>query len=215
MTETRFPDAPPQIAGLPVEERGFPVPFFVPTVNGKPEFRAVAPERVALADRKGLCWICGKRLNGLLCFTVGPMCCVNRVSSEPPAHPDCAAFAVVACPFLSRPGAKRRPVGDEFEHQGAPGVMLAHNPGMIARWHTRSYRSERQGSGPRAGLLFRMGPPVKVLWSTEGRDADRAEVLAAIERGLPALANLAKAEGPEALAELEKCVTRALKWAPA
>ena len=79
MTATRFPDAPPQIAALPLDARGYPVPAFVPWIDGKPEFRAVYPEAAGQAHRGGFCWICGRPLPGLKAFVIGPMCAVNRI----------------------------------------------------------------------------------------------------------------------------------------
>jgi hypothetical protein len=54
MTETRFPDAPPNIAALKVEARGYPTPWFVPWIGGEPEFRAIHPEQVQLAVQRSL-----------------------------------------------------------------------------------------------------------------------------------------------------------------
>jgi hypothetical protein len=210
MVQTRFPDAPPEIAKLRLDERGFPVPYFVPWIDGRPEFRAVDPRHVARTDRLGLCWICGGRLAGLMCFAVGPMCTVNRLSAEPPSHLSCARFAVVACPFLSRPLAKRADASD-LPHQPAAGIMLEHNPGVTALWRTRSYRSERDGRG----LLFRMGPPVRVDWFTEGRAATRAEALAGFRLGLPRLVELADLDGAAGRSELARLLRRAHKWLPA
>jgi len=207
--KTRFPDAPPEIARLPVEERGFPVPYFVTWIDGRPEFRGVDPDHVADADRRGVCWVCGGKLPGLKCFVVGPMCTVNRLSAEPPSHPSCSRFAAVACPFLSRPQAKRRDMGD-IPHAPPAGIMLDHNPGVTALWLTRSYRSERY----RAGLLFRLGPPVAVEWFTEGRRATRSEALAGYRAGLPRLIELSDFEGREARDDLAGKLRRARKWLP-
>jgi len=212
MTASRFPDAPPQIAALKVDERGYPIPWFVPWFDGKPEFRAVDPRQAAYAARHNLCWVCGRPFQGALrSFTIGPMCAVNRVSPEPPEHLDCAIFAVRACPFLSRPMAKRRNTAD-LERRPPPGLMIERNPGVTLVWVTRSYRTEKQ---PEGGQLYRIGPPVSVGWWSEGRNATRAEVLESIRSGLPLLRNRAELDGPAALAQLDRMTERALKLVPA
>ena len=137
MTRSRFPDAPPEIARLPVEARGYPVPHFVSWVDGAPEFRAVDSRKIAETDRRRVCWICGGNLGGVLCFAIGPMCIVNRVAPEPPSHLSCCRFAVTACPFLSKPMAKRRPM-ERGSYAPAPGIMIERNPGVIALWQTRT-----------------------------------------------------------------------------
>ena len=212
MTASRFPDAPAQITALPVEARGYPVPWFVPTIDGLPEFRAIDPRAPAHAHKHGLCWICGRKLAGVLAFVLGPMCAVTRTNPEPPSHPDCARFAATACPFLTRPMAKR---GDRSTIKGGyeppPGQMIARNPGCCGVWLTRSYRVERHTNG----LLFKIGPPVRVEWYAEGRTATRAEVMESIRTGLPILQDMATKDGPKALALLATMTDRALKLVPA
>jgi hypothetical protein len=86
-TVTRFPNAPPAIQALPLDRRGFPVPWFIKWFDGQPDFRVADREKMALAVRHGRCWICGKPMGRMKCFVIGPMCAVNRISSEPPSHP--------------------------------------------------------------------------------------------------------------------------------
>src|SRR5690606_32990139 len=100
---------PEQIQALPVDERGYPVPWFVAKVNGRWDFRVMADGKIGRATRNGVCWICGRPgLTGReAVFVIGPMCVVNRVSAEPPAHRECAEYAAQACPFLSQPRMRR------------------------------------------------------------------------------------------------------------
>src|SRR5690242_2247182 len=99
---------PDRIARLPLDERGYPVPWFVDWVDGKPEFRAMDPAKWKRAVKERLCWVCGDRLGVLLVFPIGPMCGINRTTAEPPSHRDCALWSVRNCPFLSRPHMVRR-----------------------------------------------------------------------------------------------------------
>lgn len=216
MTETRFPHAPEAIGRLPVDARGYPVPWFVGWIGRppKPDFRVIRPGGTAIAHNKGLCWICGGKIGRLKTFTVGPMCTVNRVSSEPPSHLVCARFAVQSCPFLTTPAAKRREAGMPPEHIGAPGIMLDHNPGVTALWSTLRYSLFPAEVG-RPGALFNIGKPHAVEWWAEGRAATREEVVAGMSKGLPALSAEADKEGPEAREELDRMVVVAMLMLPA
>src|SRR4029077_1545800 len=128
---------PKSIAALPVDPRGFPVPVFVGWMAGKPEFRgaAAAKQRLAIEERR--CWTCGEKLNNRVSFIIGPMCVINRVSAEPPSHPECAAYSVLACPFLSRPGMVRRE-NDLPEEAAKTGLMIMRNPGASCVWTTKA-----------------------------------------------------------------------------
>jgi hypothetical protein len=55
---------------------------------------------------------------------------------------------------------------------------------------------------------------VAVLWYASGRTATREEVLASIDSGLPSLLELAEAEGPDAVAALDKAHKAALRHLP-
>jgi hypothetical protein len=210
MTVTRFPDAPEFIRRLPLDKRGFPVPWFTPWVKGEPEFRAVDPARAREAHLKHVCWICGMRLGTLKAFVIGPMCAVNRLSSEPPSHIVCARFAATSCPFLSKPLAKRADTSD-LHSQPPPGLMIDRNPGVTLIWLTETYRAEKV----HGGLLFRIGEPVSTEWYASGRKATRAEVQESIRTGVPLLAEVAAEDGPDALALLQRMVERAEKLVPA
>lgn len=184
----RFEKTPPAIAALPVNEKGFPVPWFVPWIDDKPDFRAVDPRQILKAHRESRCWICGGKLGGTKVFAIGPMCGVNRVSAEPPSHLVCARFAVKACPFMSRPLAKRAAIDDLATAQPPAGIMLEHNPGVTLLWTTQTYRFEREDD---VRGLFRIGSPTKVEWYREGREATHDEALEAIHLGLPKLFEMA------------------------
>src|SRR5262245_3833667 len=101
-------DMPGRIRWLPIDARGFPVPWFVAWFKdgeqvepgvGLPDFRVADANKMRSALKLRLCWVCGKRLGRHLAFTIGPMCAINRTMSEPPSHYECARFAAQACPF--------------------------------------------------------------------------------------------------------------------
>ena len=75
---------PHRMRKLPISDRGFPVPRFVPWINGQPEFRGFDGEHLSRCVKLKRCWLCGEPLGKFMAFVIGPMCAVNRVSSEPP-----------------------------------------------------------------------------------------------------------------------------------
>lgn len=104
----RFDDLPARMRKLPVDKRGFPVPWFVPWVDGQAIFPAMDARKRNLAWRDRLCWVCGERIGRVQAFVIGPMCAVNRTSSEPPSHLECARFSARRCPFLARKRCPKR-----------------------------------------------------------------------------------------------------------
>jgi hypothetical protein len=135
------------------------------------------------------------------------MCAINPISSEPRAHLECALYAVRACPFLAQPRMVRNEKGLPA-HTSVEG-MVEHNPGVTLVWVTRSYKMVPvQG-----GVLFSIGDPVNVSWWREGRTATRVEVLAAMEKGLPALVEKMQEDG--LLDTLPRLLTRARALVPA
>jgi len=63
---------PARLHFLPVDERGYPVPWFVAWRDGKPEFRAMDGEKWVRAVAQRLCWVCGEQLGNWLTFVIGP-----------------------------------------------------------------------------------------------------------------------------------------------
>jgi hypothetical protein len=170
-------------------------------------------QRFALALRHPHCWVCGELMGVHRVFTIGPMCAINRVISEPPSHRECAEFSVKACPFLSRPRMRRNEHDMPADGQPAPGFHLDRNPGAVCLWETRTYKPFRTTAGEQ-GILFRLGDPVRVDWYANGRPATRAEVLASIDTGYPALEEIARLECPEAVVELAAARARVLPLLP-
>jgi hypothetical protein len=195
----------------PVNERGFPVPWFVSFINGKWDFVNLDPRKIIEAYNRKICWLCGEPLGQYKAFAIGPMCSINRVSSEPPSHADCAEYAVKACPFLARPNAKRNAAAALNDGETVPGIMIQHNPGAVLIWITKTFKPMRAGDG----VLFSIGEPTRVSWWAEGRQATRAEIDASIEKGLPFLRKQATRDGPDALVELDREIERAKKLLPA
>lgn len=213
-----LPPMPARIARLPRDARGFPIPWFVHReADGTPDFRVVRRGGFADAIRGSRCWVCGEALGRTMAFVIGPMCAVTRTTSEPPCHRDCAEWSVAACPFLLRPRMRRNEQDLPEDKVGPAGFALDRNPGVPVVWVTRGYKTFRtHGAGGSAdGVLITVGDPLEVLWLHQGRPATRAEAVASIQSGLPALEKMARDEGPQAVAELARFLNRAGQYLPA
>lgn len=72
--------APPKfMEHLPIDKRGYPVPWFVRWIDGEPEFRAMNPHKFHRAIEDKLCWICGGKLFGEQVFCIGQ--CARSIAS--------------------------------------------------------------------------------------------------------------------------------------
>lgn len=205
-----LPPVPGRMKRLPIDGRGYPVPWFVAWFDGRPEFRVADMEKAVKARRHGCCWICGDHTGKVRTFVIGPMCAVNRVTSEPPCHAECAKFAVMACPFLTMPRARRR---DSNLPTGVtePAGMIARNPGVSCLWTTNRFHVINGGNS----LLYQLGDPSRIEFYSQKRQATREEVLASIDSGMPILRRMAEDEGVSALIELEAAYCKMLALLPA
>jgi hypothetical protein len=201
---------PKRMLDLPVDKRGYPVPYFVDWLNGEPEFRAMDRRKLVKCINERRCWTCGKYLFGEEVFVIGPMCAVNRISAEPPSHRECAIYSAMNCPFLVRPQMVRRKDDLVATAKQAPGIMLERNPGVTLLWYTRHHKVLEEPNG----VLFAVGRAFKTQWFAQGRPATRAEVMASIDSGLPLLRKAADLDGPEAHVALTQQVDVAMKLVP-
>lgn len=210
-----IPAVPKRLQRLPVH-RGYPVPWFVTWVNqagrpqppgdGTPEFRLVDGHKLDVALRARRCWVCGQPIPaGKVAFVVGPMCTVNRISAEPPCHQGCALWSARACPFLANPKMVRRE-GLPGGAQEPPGRMLLRNPGVAVVWITERYAVQEVDGGK----LVHLGHPEDVVAMAHGREATDQELLEALRSGLPALREMAREDGPEAVDNLRRDVEDAM-----
>jgi hypothetical protein len=205
---------PDRIAQLPVDERGYPIPWFVPFVDGKPEFRAMDGRNLALAMRLKLCWVCGAALGAHLTFVTGPMCLISGTNAEPPSHWACATWSARNCPFLSKPQMVRRENDLPEAMLPGAGLPILRNPGVTAVATMRGYQLFDDGAGR---PLIRMGLDTleHIEWYAEGRKATRAEVQASVDSGFPLLLGAAEQDGPAAVKELYNRLPAFQKLLPA
>jgi hypothetical protein len=205
-------DLPLRMIDLPIDVRGYPVPWFVKWIGGQPEFRVMDEDKWARAVKQKLCWICGMKLGAYLCFVLGPMCGITRTSSEPPCHRDCARWAARFCPFLSKPHMTRRGE-EELERAGATcvgGIGITRNPGVALLWYARDYTVWRPEGG---GILIKIGDPEEWEWYAEGRKATRAEVMESIRTGIPYLEETAR-EQAGAMEDLHRRIAEFTQYLP-
>lgn len=108
-------EIPSFLSHLPVDQRGYPIPFFVAyTEPGKPDFRLLDAKKQFLCLNQNLCGICGKKIEGVnkkkaAAFVIGgPLTAMNKVCSDPPMHRQCAEYSLKTCPHLFYKDASRR-----------------------------------------------------------------------------------------------------------
>lgn len=201
---------PPRMMGLPVDARGYVVPWFVAWVDGQPEFRAMDAKKWLEAVRYKLCWVCGQRLGSYFAFVVGPMCLVSLTASEPPSHLQCATWSVQNCPFLTRPHMVRRENDLPEGFTDPAGIPIMRNPGVTAVYAVRGFQVFKDDAGK---PLIRMSDePHSIQWYAEGRTATREEIQHSIDTGISIPMGLAEQEGPEAIREFNKALRRLDRW---
>jgi hypothetical protein len=198
-------DIPSRMRHLPISDEGYPIPYFVPKVNGKYDFRGMDGQKLGICIRNKKCWLCGDPLGKFMTFVIGPMCAINKTSSEPPSHRSCAEYGAKACPFLTQPRMRRN---EKDPLEGEVAIMIKRNPGVTLLWTTMEYRMflDHQNQVP----LFTIGNPTDIKFYREGRIATREEILESIDTGMPELMRLAELEGPEAVTELNERYKEAL-----
>lgn len=213
MAPNRLPEIPipRNLLTRPFDDRGYLIPWFVDYVDGKPDFRTMDPHKWRLAIMRKLCWLCGGILGVHKVFVIGPMCAINRTSSEPPCHRECAEYAVKACPFLVRPDMRRNIVNLPPDAQDVGGNGLARNPGVTMLWTTPDYTLFKDPNGKQ---LITVGRPTKVEFYAEGREATAAEIKRSLDTGLPLLQEAADLQGFSAMKELSAIIEGAKRHFP-
>ncbi|MBX3397520.1 MAG: hypothetical protein KF873_02155 [Gemmataceae bacterium] len=208
-----LPPLPARMAHLPLDDRGYPLPWFVAKVNGKPDPRVMDARKRILAIATGCCWVCGRGIApDRAVFVIGPMCLVNRVSAEPPSHRECAEYSVRACPFLSRPHAKRRENDLPGTLADGPGFAIARNPGVSVLYETTGSEVVPDGRGD---VLLRLFAPTSLSFWREGRTATREEILSSIESGLPLLESQCDDCDGNRIEDLRRAYAQAVALLPA
>jgi len=118
-------DIPKLMEHLPIDDRGYPVPYFVPMVNGKPDFRFQDSRKKKVCRDFLKCSVCGNRLFAKsFWFITGPMGFHNATVSDEPMHEDCARYSLAVCPHLFFLKAERRETNVPAAAVKNPNVLL-------------------------------------------------------------------------------------------
>jgi hypothetical protein len=213
-----LPPIPPHMQELPLDKRGYPVPYFVQWVNGVPDFRVSNMRRIYECTNKKLCMICGKALNkdeGCV-FAVGPLSTLTQTNDEPPMHRACAEFSAQVCPWMLHPGMKRipKPLPDGTMSAGqleAVGAINGGAPKVWALYDTDSYIAEAQENRT---ILYFMGEPREIHWWKAGRRATREEVLEALTDTVAFMKAYPGCESPEVQKHYDDRFTELGLWVP-
>ena len=102
---------PREMAKLPRDARGYPIPFLVLIdKSGQPQFTINDHKKAILCRKEGRCAICGRRFTNHpvsfhreMWFVGGSRCFLHAHGAfiDPPMHYECAAYALRVCPFLA------------------------------------------------------------------------------------------------------------------
>lgn len=222
-TPTLRPELPPlpeRMKRLKLDQRGYPVPWFVAWLDeddhevhpgqGRPEFRVMSERRLKEAVQYNCCWLCGGDLGRYRAFVIGPMCLVNKINAEPPSHVECGDFGARACPFLARPHMVRRTNALPDAELKSAGMPILRNPGVACVYIVdQPFALKGDGKG---GVLFDLPEPTEVRFYAEGRKATVEEIEESVATGLPNLLAVCvdEAERQEVLARASNALAKTL-----
>lgn len=177
-----LPPMPPRIAALPVDQRGYPIPFFVAYPDGKPDFRLTDPEKLISCVTHSRCLVCGQKITNAdsIVFVFNLTCAVTRKTDEPPCHRSCAEWSIRACPFMLMPKMKRAPLEKLPPTIEERGNSYLDNIGVFVLWECESFTVDD-------GFYFFVGDPVQTEFFAEGRPATEEEIEYARARREPML----------------------------
>lgn len=118
---------------LKVNDKGYPIPYFVGYVAGKHDFRLLDARKQILCVDTKICAICGKKLfKGAYYFISGPEGYKNKISTDPAMHRQCAEYSLNVCPHLHIEKTSRRQAGlEDIPGKEAQEVYMAPKPATI------------------------------------------------------------------------------------
>lgn len=155
-------ELPENIANLPKDSRGYPIPFFVAWVKGVPQFHLADPNKAVQCYKNRLCWVCGERLDQIVAFVGGPLSCDGGSFADAACHVECAEFSAKYCPHLATPNAKRR---QSDIPATAPTGFTTKHPEKIGVYITTGYRMINTPGG----FIFRAESALDIRWFREGQ----------------------------------------------
>lgn len=135
---------PEFLSHLKVDERGYPIPFFVKWIKGKPDFRILDEHNRELCIKDRLCSICGKVMEDIFFYFIsGPIGFHNKVSTDAPMHENCARYSLSVCPHLLYQRAERR--DEDIMYLKNDHQILQKPPYMVLARTVRYWTDQRTG----------------------------------------------------------------------
>jgi len=212
---------PPTIAARPRDSRGYPVPAITPWADGAPRFGVTSVPRTFLCAVERLCSICatvmppgpvwrvvGEAEAEAMAAAVagGPAFRNAAPTAEAPGHRVCMLYAVMVCPYLSRPTSRRGTPG------AVPGIEIVKGTRRGTGGAVVGFRSYDFTFTDNGGVQFRFDGPVEFLPHEVGAEHLPA-LRAAIERPGPISDSGAEGEAPPYLLADEAAAFRAFsQW---
>lgn len=125
---------PPKMRLRPLDKRGYPIPWIVSKdLDGVPYFTVNDTERGFMAIDRGICGICGNKLERDRWLVGGPGAAFHEHGAflDPPMHHQCATYALTVCPFLATRYTKR--IDDALAMNGRwpPGMKIVQEDNMV------------------------------------------------------------------------------------
>lgn len=135
---------PDRVASLPRDERGYPIPYFIPIVDGKENFKYMdAPKQLRCATQR-ICMICGQKLlPKQYWYITGPIGRKNFTVSDPAMHEECARYSLAVCPHMHYEKADRTTGADE----SPPEIVVLAKPPQVFLIHAQDYVIVKHKSG--------------------------------------------------------------------
>lgn len=189
---------PENIALLPVNDDGFPIPHFVADeseTGQERDIRVASARKMIECHKKRRCWICGKimrkrvelRAGGFgwewteLAWIGGPLAIKNRAYTDYAAHEECAVYAAKVCPHLNDPSHKYAGKRELPEGSRPPEGAIMRHPHVVVIAMSDTYEAVRV----RQDIIFRPEKITRVRYFYKAEEitaAKSAEILTSLER---------------------------------
>lgn len=162
---------PARIAKLPLDPRGYPIPWFVSVAA---DLRFADGRKKCRAFQFDLCWVCGEKLlPNVYAFVGGPLSVRNRIFGDWASHVECAEYSVKACPFINGTMTKRRdtePTHPDLKtHTGDPTQLyhvVPYTAIVVAKSVEKIPRRE----------IFEAKKIIRTIWYKAGEEVTAGEV---------------------------------------
>lgn len=121
---------PDRMRHLPVDKRGYPIPWGVLIDDGGlPHFAINVEERRHEMVKRDLCSICGSKLFRGRWFVGGTLSAFHEHGAfiDPPMHSECSHFALQTCPYLAAPRYTKEIGLEKIKNRKPANIMLIDN----------------------------------------------------------------------------------------